>query len=65
MRALQRQRGVGFENDDDSDEDEDNAARRHKMQRQKRKLGDHDSLHALSTSIPHRLKRSVINTLHR
>lgn len=48
MRAKQRQGGLGFEDSDDSDEDDDNAARRHKLSRQKRKLGDHDSLDALS-----------------
>ncbi|KAH8106141.1 hypothetical protein BXZ70DRAFT_918378 [Cristinia sonorae] len=47
LRAKQRQRGVGFEDDEDSDEDERNAARRQKLARQKRRIGDHDSLHAL------------------
>lgn len=48
LRAKQGQRGIRFEDEEDSDEDEDDAARRHKLMRQKRKLGDHDSLDALS-----------------
>ncbi|THH33596.1 hypothetical protein EUX98_g570 [Antrodiella citrinella] len=47
LRVKQRSRGVGYEDDEDSDEDEENEARRYKMMRRHRELGDADTLVAL------------------